>query len=122
MSQLAGAARAVPAGPGAVGADLHQGRRLPGGVVLLGDAPTEALEVTVAREDGGLLAQGTLAPADIQAGSDGGGSFYYCGAALECLPGQEPQLLDTVTVTVTQGDSQEPVFQAGGFPGQPGQN
>ena len=79
--------------------------------VLLGDAPTEALEVTVAREDGGLLAQGTLAPADIQAGSDGGGSFYYWGAALECLPGQEPQLLDTVTVTVTQGDSQEPVFQ-----------
>ena len=79
--------------------------------VLLGDAPTEALEVTVTREDGGLLAQGTLAPADIQAGSDGGGSFYYWGAALECLPGQEPQLLDTVTVTVTQGDSQEPVFQ-----------
>ena len=47
----------------------------------------------------------------LQAGSDGGGSFYYWGAALECLPGQEPQLLDTVTVTVTQGDSQEPVFQ-----------
>lgn len=79
--------------------------------VLLGDAPTETLQVTVAREGGGLLAQGTLAPADIQAGSDGGGSFYYWGAALECLPGQEPQLLDTVTVTVTQGDSQEPVFQ-----------
>ena len=67
--------------------------------------------MTVAREDGGLLAQGTLAPADIQAGSDGGGSFYYWGAALECLPVQEPQLLDTVTVTVTQGDSQELVFQ-----------
>jgi hypothetical protein len=76
-----------------------------------GTKPDTALNVSVTNERGNVIAKGILSPGTSMKQSAGGDSYYLWDTVLDPMPGNEPQLLDTVTVTLTDQDSGETVYK-----------
>lgn len=76
-----------------------------------GAAPEASLLVSVTGEQGGTAAQGVLSPESALEQSSGGDPYYTWSASLKLVPGNRLQLMDTVTVTLTDPDSGETVYQ-----------
>lgn len=76
-----------------------------------GTVPDTALNVSVTNEQGSVIAQGVLSPETSMEQSAGDDSYYLWDTVLDPIPGNELQLLDTVTVTLTDQNSGEIVYK-----------
>ena len=76
-----------------------------------GPAPEKDLSVAITDQDGNNLAQGSLSAASAEETSAGGDAYYEWETTLDASEVKDLQLMDFVTVTLTDPDSGETVYQ-----------
>ena len=76
-----------------------------------GPAPEQDRNVTVTDAQGEIIAQGVLSADTAEQYTAGGDPYYSWQSTLETAPGTELKLMDTVTVTLTDPDSGETMYQ-----------
>lgn len=76
-----------------------------------GPAPQKDLQVTITNQAGDTMAAGTLPHHSAVEQTSGNDSYFHWEAVLAPQDGRTPQLLDTLTVTLTEPDSGETLYQ-----------
>ncbi len=76
-----------------------------------GPAPQKDLQVTITNQAGDTMAAGTLPHHSAVEQTSGNDSYFHWEAFLAPQDGRTPQLLDTLTVTLTEPDSGETLYQ-----------
>lgn len=76
-----------------------------------GSAPEKDLSVTVTDQEDNVLVQGNLSATEGEETSAGGDVYYKWGTTLDASQVENLQLMDFVTVTLSDPDSEETVYQ-----------